>query len=98
MLRRLGRGDEAIAVAMFRKELWPGDGQRLFTVAEELAQSARLLQGKNEDGYERATNQVFDVLQQAIAAGCQLPADRTLSESFGELKKDPRFAKLISRN
>ena len=35
ILRRLGRPDEAVHVALARRQLWPNNAQHLYTVAEE---------------------------------------------------------------
>jgi serine/threonine protein kinase/tetratricopeptide (TPR) repeat protein len=101
VLRRLGRSDEAAQVAWERKQLWPGDPQRLFSVAEELALAYSGLRAAGvEDGRlsaEECASRAIDVLREAVAAGFKVPADLESNEAFAALKDDPRFAKLIGR-
>jgi hypothetical protein len=90
VLRRLNEPEQAIDVALQRRALWTTDPQRLFSVAEELAQLASLLPDT-----ERVAALVTETLEQAIAAGGQPPTDFGKREAFDNLKTDQRLAKLL---
>ena len=98
VMRRLGRPDEAVRVALARRELWPGDPKRLVSVAEELALAGKLLEGKAnaELTSEDCAAKAMDTLEQAIDAGLSSPADLAARDCFAALKKHRRFAELIN--
>lgn len=98
VMRRLGRPDEAVRVALARRELWPGDPKRLVSVAEELALAGKLLEGKAnaELTTEDCAAKAMDTLEQAINAGLSSPADLAARDCFAALKKHRRFAELIN--
>jgi hypothetical protein len=97
VLRELGRPAEAIRVALARKELWPNDPQRLFTVAEELALASQRLAGAEHSGMTAQQGAAFAVetLRQAVAAGLAVPADLGNKAAFAGLKNQAGFAELV---
>jgi serine/threonine protein kinase/tetratricopeptide (TPR) repeat protein len=100
VLRQLGQPDRAAQVAIARRELWPTDGERLFSVAEELALASRDLQqtpGKGELTADHASTLAIEALEQAVEVGFQLPQDLDANETFSALKDSERFLQLVSR-
>ncbi len=96
VLRELGRADEAVRVALARKELWPDQPDRLFSVAEELARAGALLAGgKQSDlSLESCQTLALETLEEAVKAGFQLPADLGTRESFAVLRERREFTNL----
>ncbi len=96
-LRRLGRPEEAARVALARKELWPDNPQRLFTVAEELAIAGGLLAGstQTEIAAEQCATLAIQTLQKAVGLGLELPEDFWRDQSFAVLKDHRLLATLI---
>lgn len=97
VLRELGRPDEAIRVALARRELWPNDPQRLFTVAEELALASQRLTGDERSGRtaQQGAALVLETLRQAVAAGLAVPANLGSNAAFAALKNQAGFADLV---
>ncbi len=95
VLRNLGRADEAVRVALERKELWPNDPRRLFTVAEELGVASNVLAQTDETAAERCAALAIDTLREAIAAGLDVPSDLHWNEAFTALKDRADFAELV---
>lgn len=100
VLRQLGQPDRAAQIAVARRELWPGDGNRLFSVAEELALASRDLRDSLDKG-ELNTGQTvslaIETLEQAVEAGFQVPRDLAANGAFSTLKDDERFLQIVSR-
>jgi eukaryotic-like serine/threonine-protein kinase len=96
-LRLLGRCDEAAQAAIERKKLWPGDPERLFSVAEELALASKLAaDGKSAaDDAERCADLAVATLREAVAAGLHVPADLDRRESFIAVRRRPGFLELL---
>jgi len=96
VLRRLGRPGEAARVALARKELWPDDPRRLFTVAEELALASELLESSRhaEMTSEECAAHAIETLEQVVALGLELPAGFRRAESFAALKGHAGFEEL----
>ncbi len=99
VMRRLRYPDEAALAALARRELWPNDPQRLFKVAEELAQASSLLAGADNPqiSEEQCITESLATLEQAILAGFQLPADLPERESFAALRTHQRFTELVNQ-
>ena len=100
VLRALGQPDRAAQVAVARRELWPTDGERLFSVAEELALASRDLQqspGKGELTSDHVSTLAIDTLEQAVEVGFPLPRDLDANEAFSALRNSERFLQLVSR-
>ena len=71
-----------------RRELWPEDPDRLFTVAQELALATQLLASLNHTGMtsDECAKYAFETLQQAMTAGLQPPNDLYQHAPFKALK------------
>jgi len=93
----LGNSDEAARVALARKELWPNDPQRLFTVAEELALTSKLTAHTSQADAtaERCATLAIATLREAAAAGLKVPADLGRNEAFAALQDRAEFAELV---
>jgi tetratricopeptide (TPR) repeat protein len=87
--REQGRLDESAAITGRRHKLWPADAGRLYTVAQDYAQTAALAgKGQSQPSAEdaasrrRCTDLALAALRQAVAAGFndvqQLRGDRAL--------------------
>ena len=79
VLRKVGRPIDSAEVARKRRNLWATDGQHLYHVARELAQSASQLDKnlKHTDEKKRMADDAILMLQQALSA-----QTRPLSRSF----------------
>ena len=99
VMRRLDRPDEAVLAALARRELWHGEPKRLVTVAEELAQAATLLEGREDAPVkpDECAAKAIETLEQAIEAGYDPATDLAGRDAFASLRNDRRFAELISR-
>ncbi len=97
VLRQLGRPEDAIRVALARKELWPDNPQRLFTVAEELAQASQRLASGEQSGVtaQQGAALAVQTLRQAVAAGLVVPTDLGSNGAFAALKNQAGFAELV---
>ena len=87
--RKTGEPAEAAAVSQERRKLWPGDADKLYEVAGELALSAAADDGASAQPTAGAPidrhllmQQTIEVLQQAVAAGF---------DKFDKLRSDRRF-------
>ena len=92
LLRQQERRQEAVEIALARKELWPSDPERLFAVAVELANTAAGT--GDEDDW---TGNVLATLQQAAQAGfCD--TDRIRDEpGLKPLQDHPDFIAILGR-
>ncbi len=99
VLRRLGRADEAVRVALLRRELWPHDPQHLYAVAEELAAATGLLahSARGDVSAAQCAQFAVETLRKAKAAGWKPPANGDWSKSFAAVKDRPGFAELVKR-
>jgi len=98
LLRQSGHPDQAARSALARRDLWPKDPQRLFTVAEELALvafSSEAVDG--EFSSRRCGDLAIETLEQAMALGLRLPADLWNNESFASLRDYKDSAKLARK-
>jgi serine/threonine protein kinase/tetratricopeptide (TPR) repeat protein len=91
-LRQLGYPELAIRSALARRDLWPDDPQRLFSIAEELALAGAVLQPGAGAGH--CVDLAVETLRQAVDAGLQLPADLRHNESFAALRDHVAFVRL----
>ncbi len=101
LLRQQGRVDEAIEIALARKQLWPGDPERLFSVAVELAEAASAETGGEGSEIEPAPcarhDAVLATLYEAVEAGFS-DSNRMLEEpAFVPFRGHPQFAALLAR-
>jgi hypothetical protein len=103
-LRALGRVDEAAEAAFARKELWPGDPERLYSVACELAMAGErigsggaALDEEEVETKRRLGDEAVAALEQAIEAGLtrveRIPNDPDLAG----IREHPGFGELVGR-
>ena len=99
VMRRLGYPDEAARAALSRRELWPGDPIRLFSVVEELAQAGALMTDKQdgESMSEDCVAEALNTLESAIQAGYDPPANLADRDALAVLRGQQRFAELLDR-
>ncbi|MGE3776616.1 MAG: protein kinase [Pirellulaceae bacterium] len=92
ILRALGKHDEALAVARQRRSLWPGDPDRLISVAEECALAKAT---ECNPGAASATDLALETLEMALKSGASLAAIRS-NPRFGLWQDHPRFVALAN--
>ena len=86
--RAAGRFPEAEATGLARKALWPGNAQRLFSIACELALAA----GRDKDLQQSCLTHAFATLQEAAVAGFADPAALQNSTDLDCLRRHPAFS------
>ena len=96
VLRQTGRFDEALQIALARRELWPSDADCLFSVAEELAVAVNDRTMKSMHGPIAAdySDRAVETLKQAIAAGWKPKSDSDWTRAFTAIKNRPDFLAL----
>jgi hypothetical protein len=102
-LSALGRWDAATDAALARREIWRGDGRRLFGVAVELADIGRAVVDQtagSDELRQRVDRETVATLQQAFDNGYQDPHDRTLTfdQRFTHLRDNRQFVDLIAKH
>lgn len=99
VLRKMGQVQEAIQVALARRDLWPQEPQHLLTVAEELALASSMIpdDAGGSVSKQQAVTLALDTLQQAIAAGLPATADIDTNESFATIRNEKRFVELVKK-
>lgn len=99
VLRGLGRPGDAANVALRRRKLWERSPDKLLSVAEELAlASGQLSQSPGGDiSSEQCAEWAVDTLEQAVAAGLQLPVNLEDNIPFAVLRENSRFAAMMKR-
>jgi len=97
-LRLTGRADEAVQVALARRDLWPKDPDHLFAVAEEFALAAKELsaRSKTEPAVVKCGECAVETLRQAIAAGWKPKPNSDWTKSFTAVKHRPDFLALTN--
>jgi tetratricopeptide (TPR) repeat protein len=93
-LRAASRHDEAVKVAWKRRDLWPGQPERLFAVAEELALAHA---GLPPDQADDCARKVVATLEEASSAGYPLPSDLDRRAPFASLDHYPAFLALVKQ-
>ena len=98
LLRQEGKAEEAIKFALARRDLWLGQPDHLFAVAEELGEAGALLADSASSGdvYRRCQDLALETLQQAVDAGYRLPRDLRQRKSFAILRHRPELTDLIT--
>lgn len=94
--RKQGRVAEAVATALERRALWPKDGEQLFEVACDLAESAGLLSA-GEPERRRAVEAAVETLRQARGAGFADMARLGREPRLKPLHGEPAFQALRAR-
>ena len=99
-LRRTGRLDLAAEAALARREVWQDNGQRLFGVAVELAEIARLrtadAAGRVNDKTEELNDEIITTLRAAGDNGWHDQATLVVDERFAFLREDQEFERLVA--
>lgn len=101
-LRGSGQVDEAARIALLRKELWPGDSQRLFSVACELSLAAGTASAGNEFGSPSQVGRTIAdaavaTLQEAVEAGFAEVDEIEHNSDLDSIRRSPRFQDVIGR-
>jgi hypothetical protein len=84
----MGYAGEAVAAALERQKLWPGDPVQLYAAAAELARAAEVRVEDGEADGEKTAALALAALREAVAAGFR---------DGPRLRKDPAFAGLRGR-
>jgi tetratricopeptide (TPR) repeat protein len=100
-LRAQGQWREAVDMALARRELWKGNGDRLLGVAAELADLDAELQVHSDASAKDVTTpelseHVLATLQLAYESGWPRAIDLDAEERFACFKKNERFATKIA--
>jgi tetratricopeptide (TPR) repeat protein len=100
-LRKMGRLQDAANVALQRRSIWRGNGERLLGVAAELAEighSARdpVKSTDFEPAPKSLDDEVIETLRQANAAGWPRQIDLATDERFAYLRNHKGFAALVA--
>lgn len=88
--------DDSLKITDERKRLWPGNAERLFAVARELADLQHQMTTKpgTEQTRTAAAQAAVAALREALAAG--LPAERLNDAPLSVLSDSPEFQQLLS--
>jgi hypothetical protein len=95
-LREQNKPASAADVSLERRKLWPGQAERLYSVAEELTAACQLISATSPSNpsLERKYGEfAVDTLREAITAG--LPADRLRDDSFKALSDREDFQRML---
>jgi serine/threonine protein kinase/tetratricopeptide (TPR) repeat protein len=98
VLRRLGRPEQAVEMALARRDLWLADADRLLSVARELMVAARDLAAaphNDEDAAKRTLEAAQHTLRLAVAEGAQLPAELESKEALSVLQSPTQLIQLV---
>ncbi len=94
-LQKAGRLSDAAKAALARRDIWKGNGERLFGVAVELAAiDCAARDDAKHDG--KLTNEVVATLRQAHDAGWPREIDLATDERFAYLKSNEQFNTLVA--
>jgi eukaryotic-like serine/threonine-protein kinase len=96
-LREQNKPTQAAEVALERRKLWPGEAERLYSVAQELTTVCQLLSGEPDPdpSLEGKYGQfAVDTLREAVAAG--LSADRLRDDSLKVLSDREDFQRMLA--
>jgi tetratricopeptide (TPR) repeat protein len=96
-LRRTGKLAAAAQTAIARRDVWSGNGPRLFGVAVELAEIARLGEPNAADHETRKLHEeIITTLAASRDAGGQSPIQLAEDERFKFLRQNKQFEQLIA--
>jgi tetratricopeptide (TPR) repeat protein len=99
-LRRTGQTGPAIAAALARRELWLGNGKRLFGVAVELSEIARLAaaggSGSGVDDAPNLSDEIISTLQSAYESGWHEGSTLADDERFAFLREHQDLKRLVA--
>jgi tetratricopeptide (TPR) repeat protein len=87
--------DDAVQMVLERKMLWPGEPERLYTIAQELAGLQHQMNGRPgvEKSKAACAQAAVDTLREALEAG--LPLDRLKDSSLSDLAESAEFRQLF---
>ncbi len=93
-----GKTAEAAKAALARRNLWKGDGERLFGVAVELAQISSELHGGGGNSRARLEldNEVVATLRMAFESGSPSTIDLATDDRFAHVRGNTEFAALLA--
>jgi tetratricopeptide (TPR) repeat protein len=102
-LRRVARYDDAVDAAIARRDMWPDNGQRLFGVAAELAETGKALRldataTRDEGELQNLDNEIIKTLQLAKRHGWQGEPQLADDERFAFMKSNKQFVELIAKS
>jgi tetratricopeptide (TPR) repeat protein len=103
VLRQLNRPDDAVQMALARRALWPGDAEKLLTVAEEIALACRLSRPRDSlregdwEVWQQHAGQCVTVLKEAVDAGLPIPHALRGNDAFASLRDHPEYRALIEK-
>jgi eukaryotic-like serine/threonine-protein kinase len=94
-LDKQSKYDAAVQTAVLRKQLWRGNADRLYSIAQQLAATYDLMHttSTTQQSQTACLNAATETLREAIAAG--LPIDRLNDKSLSSLTGSQEFRKLI---
>ena len=101
ILQEQRRTEEAVVIALERRELWQGDPDHLFGVARELATLASSVRAAGEltdqDHQQGWIDEILRTLEAAVHAGFDDFALLADDHCFQLLKDEPRFHAVVNR-
>ncbi len=94
-LNKQAKYNAAIQAAVQRKQLWPGNADRLYSVAQQLTATYALMHTANASQQSQAAclQEAMATLRDAVAAG--LPRERLKDTSLSSLAGTQEFRKLL---
>jgi tetratricopeptide (TPR) repeat protein len=99
-LRSTSQFGAAADAAVARRDVWQGNGERLFGVAIELAEIAAAWRANTStatnDDLQKLDREIIDTLRAACAAGWHDEAVLAEDDRFAFLRQDKKFAQLIA--
>ena len=99
-LRSTARFGAAADAALARRDVWQGNGERLFGVAIELAEIAGAWRADTStiasDDWRKLDQEIIGTLRAARAAGWHDEAELAEDDRFAFLRQDKQFAQLIA--
>ena len=101
-LRLAGRVEEAAEIALARKTLWPGDPERLYRVACELALAARGADGRGgaevaPQVHERIADAALAALHEAVEAGFAEIDRMEQDPDLESIRRRPQFREITGK-
>jgi tetratricopeptide (TPR) repeat protein len=90
--RAAHRPDQALAVVLARRQLWPNDPDRLVEVARELT---RCIPAGGADFADRCAGEAVRTLRQAVLQGYRAVARLQTDPAFAPLRKRPDYQSII---
>jgi hypothetical protein len=94
-LNRQSKFDAALEITLARKQLWPRNGERLYSVAQQLAAIYSAMGGAEapEQLQAACVRAAVTTLREAVAAG--LPVERLRDASLSPLAASAEFQSLV---